>query len=114
MVSMPQASCGCNGYVDGGSATYGSAYGGDCQCQSYGGVVSDPYLSSGTVVPYGEQIIGEQILGEQIVGDQVIGGTSYPNGSAPIQSEWQARKFDTDGNKILWEEPLPPGATPQQ
>ena len=122
VVTAPSGDCGCNGYAYGGDVSYGSAYSGGCECEaygggtclgeSYGGVVHDPYLSSGTVVPYSGQVIDGGI-----VGDQVIPGTSYPSSPAQIQPDdfgpATSRKFDTDGNKILWEEPLPPGATPQ-
>lgn len=71
--------CGCGGVVD-----------------SYGPVVSDPYMS------------GEIIGGSQ----QIIGSPTYPSNVAPIQSDdFSARKFDSDGNRILWEEPLPSGST---
>ena len=97
---------------------------GDCGCvatDSYGPTSVDPYLNSGQTYNeqiiggpvMGEQIIGNPVYGEQIIGEQVIGGSQgFP--STPIQSDdFQARKIDTDGNRILWEEPLPPGTTPQ-
>ena len=95
---------------------------GDCGCvasDSYGPTSVDPYLNSGQVYNEqiigghvtGEQIIGNSVYGEQVIGDQVIGSPSFPSN---IQSDnFNARKVDTDGNRILWEEPLPPGATPQ-
>jgi hypothetical protein len=117
MVYAPNADCGCNGYARGGDVSYGSAYSPGCECHnptaSYGGIVNDPYLSSGGV-PYGETVVGEQIIGEQVIGGTTYPGMSYPSGSAPLPSgDWQARKFDSDGNKILWEEPLPHGAITQ-
>lgn len=74
---------------------------------SHGQIVTDPYLqghvSGGT-------------MSDQAYGDQVISGQVYPNASTPIQpvqpvqpDNFNARKFDSDGNRILWEEPLPKG-----
>lgn len=98
--SAPASDCGCNNYagiVNEGSS-YGSSYGGDCngQCgvEGYGNTVHDPYLS-GDSIPLG-------------------GGQGVPGNFAPIESDdFQSRKFDTDGNKILWEEPLPSGTVAQ-
>lgn len=60
-------------------------------------VVSDPYLSGGTM-PYEGQIIGSEIISD---------------GVPSIQADnFEARRFDTDGNEILWEAPLPDGAQP--
>lgn len=66
-------------------------------------VIMDPYLqsevSSGTV-------------GTPIVSDQIIEGQVYPNTVTPVQPDnFSARKFDSDGNRILWEEPIPKGST---
>lgn len=65
----------------------------------YNGIIRDP-------------VVGEQSIGGQGIGGQGIGGQGYPGSTAPIQSDdFNARKFDTDGNRILWEEPLPRGTT---
>jgi len=106
----PTAGCGCNSYVgneyDGQVYSSGSAYNGcgcagECGCgnfMNYSPMVSDPYMSGeigGTSMPYQ---------------DQIISGQGYPNSIAPIQpDDFNARKFDSDGNRILWEEPLPQG-----
>jgi hypothetical protein len=108
----PADGCGCNDYA--GNAYDGAVYSGrpcgtcgnlnDCGCGGtvggYGPAVNDPYMLG-----------GGQIIGEQVIGGQVIGGQAYPSPTAPIQSDdFSARKFDSDGNRILWEEPLPAGA----
>ena len=122
-VGCNSADCGCNGYAYGGTVTHGSAYGGQCECNAHGGVISDsyvndPYMSSGSVVPYDGQIISDEIVGGSGYPSTVHPGTSYPSSAAPIQGDQfyprvESRKVDTDGNKILWEEPLPPGAVTQ-
>ncbi|WP_222436145.1 hypothetical protein [Rubripirellula reticaptiva] len=104
--------CGCQQYADNScpSDVYSS---GTCGCgnpiggyssdsygpSNYAPSVSDPYLSSG-------QIMGDSgySLGAPV--------ESYPSSPIPT-GEWNARKIDTDGNQILWEEPLPSGANPQ-
>jgi len=114
--------CGCNAYAEApcGDQCYGSAYGADCGCGSVadGEVVHDPYL--------GGQVTDQGVIGEHVVPGSVVPGTSIPGstmpGSAvpgpPIQSDqfvprgsgsYQSQKFDADGNKIIWEEPLPTG-----
>ncbi len=78
-------------------------------------MVTDPYLTGEVgsgVMPYNGQIISDQVVGEQVIGGQNLGGQSYPSSTAPIQPDnFNARKFDSDGNRILWEEPLPQGPT---
>lgn len=96
VVGVPHNGCGCN-------AAYGSAYAGQCECGGETQYTTDPYLSGGTM-PYEGQIIGETVTGGQV----------YPNSVAPIQPDGfdvRARKFDSDGNRILWEEPLPPNTS---
>ncbi len=86
--------CGCGQH--GGEVYGGETYMGE----SYSPTVSDPYLGSNQIINSGVPNYG-----------QPIGGNSYGQPmmqGAPIQSDgFQARKFDADGNKILWEEPLP-------
>lgn len=111
-------SYGSQGYApqNYGSTDYGVNGNGMGTVGPYGN--SDPYMntpSMGTPMP------GQQINGETVVGSQPMGmspsypsGTSYPSApsynGAPVQSDnFQSRKFDTDGNKILWEEPMSPG-----
>jgi len=68
------------------------------------GYGADPYLAPG-------QMSGDQWTpGSQTYSDpSVYPGNQYPG--APLPSgDWQARRYDSDGNQILWEEPLPPGA----
>lgn len=96
--SAPATDCGCNDYAGtaNGGSSYGSSYGGDCsgQCgaEGYGNTVHDPYLS-GDSVPFS-------------------GSQGAPGNYAPIESDdFQSRKFDADGSKILWEEPLPAGSS---
>lgn len=114
VATAPSAGCGCNDYAGSTcgqcqSNTYGSAYGGSCGCGVFGGyenVVADPYMSgqvvNGTV--YG----GGQIISDTVVGGPTVGGQVYP--SPPVQNDnFQARKFDSDGNRILWEEPISQG-----
>jgi len=106
--------CGCTnggyvggGYVDGG---YAAGMAGDCGCGdscgghiegsvyggSYGGVV-DPYLGSGVI---GDSTsYGGGYMGETVVPNGVIQGDNF-----------QARKVDAQGNVIISEDPLPPGA----
>ena len=127
------AGCGCHdagsvygGQVYGGQVYAGSACGtcgvanmGGCGCgnivNGYGGVVSDPYLSGevvGGTMPYDGQIISDTVVGGPTTGAPVVGGQSYPGPTAPIQSDnFNARKFDSDGKRILWEQPLPQGTT---
>ncbi len=118
----PPADCGCNHYAgECHDPGYGSAYGGDCGCavDGYGETVNDPYLSGGaisTVAPYEGQVYEGQIIegqplpssGLPLPADnwQPRPMDSYP--SAP-SGDYQSRKFDSDGNRILWEEPLPAG-----
>jgi hypothetical protein len=82
---------------------------GDCGCgvsAGYGPVVSDPYLSSETVVPGTVVPYDGQVVGEPIIGDTVVPGTVRP-----LQpDQFEARKYDSDGNRILWEEALPPSS----
>lgn len=125
VVTAPQSGCGCNGVsgiVSGGGVytgnacgscgDYGVSYGGGCNScgNAAQGYVTDPYLNSGTVV-------GEVVPHDgQIIGEPVLGGQGIPSTSTPIQSDnfdarVDARKFDSDGNRILWEQPLPEGAT---
>ena len=118
LVTAPAAGCGCHGNPCGTGVTYGSAYGGDCQCGTHGAVVQDPYLSSGSVVPYDGQVLGDTVIDGEVYGGTVYPGSSYPGSGTPIpDGPWtprvESQKVDADGNRILWEEPLPPGANPQ-
>ncbi|MAI69725.1 MAG: hypothetical protein CMM01_02280 [Rhodopirellula sp.] len=79
-----QPAAGCNGQVysaqPGGGC--GTTVPDNCGCGPYGNV--DPY-QSGQVLPQNGQIMG---------------GTG-----GPMQTDsFNARKFDTDGSRILWEE----------
>ena len=86
--------CG-NGYAadpcGSGYAAGTSGYGGDV---SGYGTVRDPYLNGyadGATIPYE---------------GQVIEGVTSPD-------NFQARRFDSDGNVIIYEDPMPPGAVIQ-
>ena len=118
VAAVPQAGCGC----ETAAPVYAREVG--CGIESYGGVINDPYLS-GEIVGNGV-IMGEYPYASgQIVGDGVIVG-EYPAGSslpgtvmpdnfgpAQIDSQgYRSNKFDTDGARIISEEPLPPGVTP--
>ncbi len=113
MMGAPADGCGCNSYAGNvydsqvyagrPCGTCGTA--GDCGCggvvDSYAPVINDPYMQGG--------VISGTVDG-QIVGEQIIGGQPYPSTTAPVQADnFSARKFDSDGNRILWEEPLPSG-----
>lgn len=66
-------------------------------------MVTDPYLQGG---------VSGGAVSNPIVGEQVIDGQVYPQSVTPVQpDDFSARKFDSDGNRILWEEPLPKGTT---
>lgn len=117
VVTAPRSGCswfgGCLGRQT-PAPQYSAAYP-DCNCSSdqvisggcgcgtvvdgYVPMVSDPYLSGGIVD-------GGQVISDQVIGTQPMGGQSVP-----MTDQFQARKFDTDGNRILWEEPLPSGNT---
>lgn len=123
VVTAPPMGCGCNEYVT-GSVHAGMPCGncgticGDCGCgcsgavESYGPVVNDPYLSGqvmGGPIPQNGQIISDQVIGQSAQPPVLPGATMPP---APIQpDDFSARKFDSDGNRILWEQPLPDGAS---
>ena len=79
-----QPAAGCNGQVYSAqpSGGCGTTAPNNCGCGTYG--VADPY-QSGQVIPQNGQIMG---------------GTGVP-----MQTDsFNARKFDTDGSRILWEE----------
>jgi hypothetical protein len=68
----------------------------------------DPYMS-GEVIGGSAPIISDQIIGPS--GTPLPGSTTLPGSTSPVQPDnFSARKFDSDGNRILWEQPLPPGA----
>jgi len=108
--SQPVVSAPNRGFLGfGGQTLHGSAYADQCECGQHGGVVNDPYLSSGSGIPY-----QGTVMGEQIIGGNVYPNTVYPNSGAPMQGDnFQSRRIDNDGNQILWEEPLPPGVVAQ-
>ena len=92
------------------SSECGGGCGGGCGnvVGGYGPVVTDPYTNGG--------IVGGSVPYNGVVGEQVIGGQVYPGTTAPIQSDnfdtrVNSQKFDSDGNRILWEQPLPQGTT---
>ncbi len=127
--SSAYGDCGCGQTVDGYAGNVHDPYlsGGSYQdAGSYSGVPSDPY--PGQVIN-GEVVVGPGYTPGMTEGQVLPGNsypsTTYPSNPAPVlqdnfdprpidnypgQSNYQSRKFDTDGNKILWEEPLPAGA----
>ena len=116
--------CNCGGVVSGTSSYGPSNYG--PVVENYAPVVSDPY-SSGNVVgsypvegqivgngyPIDGTVMGAPMIGSPVVGSPVIGGTVI---GGSVVGDWQPRyqsnKVDSDGAKIISEDPLPPGATP--
>lgn len=99
---VASADCGCNGHAAGdvctGDATYGSygaAYGPGVEySNSYGPGVSDPY---------GEQIIGGGVIyGQGAMGPGTIIDGGYVPGS-------MSDNFDARGDRIIRQDPLPPG-----
>jgi hypothetical protein len=102
-----QGECECNqhaapAYADSGACgtCYGSSYGNSAD--NYGPVVADPYLN-GEVIHGGGQVYGSPVEGSPVYGNP---GSTIDDFNSRVNS----RKVDADGNKILWEEPLPPGA----
>ncbi|TWT93044.1 hypothetical protein [Neorhodopirellula pilleata] len=91
---------GYGGYVDGG---YVSGMPGDCQtCAPYGGyesgAVHDPYLSA--------PVIGNEYPVDGYSGGGIPSEGWYQRPTTP----YGARKFDSQGDEIISESPLPPGA----
>lgn len=86
-----------------------------CGIEAYGGVINDPYLS-GNVISDG--VISGGVITEGMIGEGVIeypSGSSIPGTVMPDNFDprgYQSNKFDTDGARIISEEPLPPGVTP--
>lgn len=106
-------SCGCNNYA--GNTYLPETYSGGtchscretyeqgCGMEGYSSIVTDPYMSSGPVIE------GSSVPYSQPGYPQAYPDASYP--VAPVPSDnFNARKFDSDGNRILWEEPLPSGS----
>ena len=122
--------CGCAPAYAGAVCGHESACGLESACgiESYGGVINDPYLNggivSGGVVNGGivdggivnGGIVGGEIIGGSIAPGTVIDGGTVIGGPYPSGTGWtpryQSNRVDTDGAKILSEEPLPHGAVP--
>ncbi|MGI9471446.1 MAG: hypothetical protein ACR2NZ_07945 [Rubripirellula sp.] len=95
----PQGGCGCNGqaYSAQPCGTCGSTAAGDCGCGGMTGTYGsgnygtvDPYMSGGAVpsaIPQNGTVIA-------------------PPGTMIQSDGFSARKFDNDGSRILWEEPV--------
>ena len=105
---VASADCGCNGNVasdvctgDATCGSYGAAYGPGVEySNSYGPVVSDPYS---------EQVIGGGVMyGQGAMGPGTIIDGGYVPGSMP--DDFEARRYDTQGDRIIRQDPLPPGA----
>ena len=124
--------CNCGGVVAGTSSYGPSNYG--PVVENYAPTVNDPYNSSNIVgsYPVDGQIIGNgypidgqvigngypvdgQIIGNgypvdgNVIGSPVMGGTIMGDNFSP---RYQSNKVDSDGAKIISEEPLPPGVQP--
>ncbi len=98
---MPQAGCGCETATPAYAAEIG------CGIESYGGVINDPYLSGG--------IVGDGVIVGEYPAGSSLPGTIMPDNFVPAQIDsqgYRSNKFDTDGARIISEEPLPPGVTP--
>ncbi len=121
--SSGYGSCGCGQVVDGYAGNVHDPYltGGYESTGAYGGIPGAP--RPGEIIN-GETVVDPGYNGGVIQG-QVMPGNSYPGNAAPVQQDdfdprpssnypgqenYQTRKFDTDGKKILWEEPLPAGS----
>jgi hypothetical protein len=123
MVVAPPAGCGCE--------VAPPVYAPEpvCGFESYGGFINDPYLSGGVVT---EGVVGNgvivdngmvidngmvmgdgMVMGEYPSGTSIQGTTVPDNFSTRIDSQgYQSNKYDTDGARIISEEPLPPGVVP--
>ena len=109
--------CGCSGY-SAGHVCSEMPCGGGCECStgvsgSYGPVYHDPYSSDQVIGDVRDgQIMGAPVISDQVVGGSVVGPQSYPTVPGTIAPDnFESRKFDRDGARILSEEPLPEGAT---
>jgi hypothetical protein len=140
VVTAPSTGCGCGDYI-GAEPVYSGMPCGECGVMSgcvcgdgagsYGQIVNDPYLQGGSVgapivtdevigrsvepipgQPVPGQMLPGQVMPGQVVPGQVMPGQVMPGSTTPLQpDDFSARKFDSDGNRILWEQPLPEGAT---
>ena len=141
--SQPCGTCHSSGYADCGCGTAVDGYHGNVvdPYLTGGSAVVDGVPMSGTSgyprapqpgeVINGETVVGPGYSGQIYDGGQVLPGTAVPGTVVPPTGSpvlpdgfqprtqsvypqgYEARKFDKDGNKILWEEPLPAGANAQ-
>ncbi len=86
-----------------------------CGMESYGGLINDPYLSGevvgdGVMIGNGAIIRDGAIVGEYPAGSS-IPGTVLPDNFQPAETI-RSNRFDTDGARIISEQPLPPGLVP--
>lgn len=90
--SASQGGCGCNGqaYSAQPCGNCGSTMPGNCGCGIMSGGYVDPYMS-GQMIPSGVPQNGTVIA---------------PPGTTIQSDGFSARKFDNDGSRILWEEPV--------
>jgi hypothetical protein len=125
--SSVASDCPCQGSAGQWGSDHSAAYGGDCNCGggaegfASSGESFDPYMSADgghSVGMPGEPYPGQVINGEVVVAPGTMGTESMPgdnfaprqpSGFPPGSGNIQSRRFDTDGNQILFEEPLPPG-----
>lgn len=109
--NLDQGSCGCNGTISAdtcGSGVIGSG-------SSYGPVLDgSPVVSGYPTDPYSGTVIGSSVLpGTVYGGGPIYGDNFYPADRASSFYGGYPEtgyKVDRDGNRILYEEPLPPGA----
>ena len=99
----PAPGCGCE--------LTAPVYSGEpvCGFESYGGVINDPYLSGGVV---SEGVVGDGVIVGEYPAGSSIQGTVLPDNFQPAQIDsqgYRSNKFDTDGARIISEQPLPPG-----
>lgn len=92
------------------SAPCYSCYGyemGDCGC-GHSSIVTDPYLVPGQIIEGGTVINGGTVIdgGTVINGGTVIdGGTIIDGGTMMPGDGFRARRYDTDGARIIWSQP---------
>jgi hypothetical protein len=94
----PQHGCGCE--------VAPPVYAGEpvCGIEAYGGVINDPYLSG--------DVISEGVIGDGVIMGEYPSGATIPGTIVPDNfdaRQYQSNKFDTDGARIISEDPLPPG-----
>lgn len=109
----PQVGCGCEMATPIVSEPV-------CGIESYGGVINDPYLTGqvvgdGVMMGNGGIISNGTVIDGQIIGGSSMPGTVMPDNFVPADMNsqgYRSNRVDTDGARIISEEPLPPGVVP--